>query len=106
MLSFDVPVEEVFGLVAGSGGDQSGVLIRAFNFAGQQIGSDQWNDYLATDEDWRFTLPDGQRISRVEFWDHSLGFGLDTFSFTVPEPGTGLLVSTGLLGLAVRRRAA
>jgi hypothetical protein len=54
--------------------------------------------------------------SRASFDDHSVAFNWDLLSFTaasyfeatlelVPEPGTGFLVLTGLLGVAACRRS-
>ena len=108
-LDFHSPVDEVFGLAWAMGVQQPSIVVRAFNDLGAQIGADLPAGPFVADESWRFTVPDGQKISRIEFVPIDCGGGgaavvnLEQFTF-VPEPTSLAMIVLGLCALVVMRR--
>lgn len=103
------------GYTAGGSGGRLQFGIRRENILGQL-----WDDLLLPDmSDWtNITLSDINApdwrildfgLTTTNFWDDQIRWDVDSFTVTdmtsVPEPSAILLMSAGLIGLGLRRRA-
>lgn len=117
VFSFDAPVEAfqftTLDLLENAGLSTDSIALVAYDSNSTEIvrhqrTGDQGPSGL--DLDW-VVFSSSRNIVKVELIgapfsssSGALSFGIDDIGLQVPEPSTGLLLSTGLLGLAARRR--